>query len=137
MGSPTEDEINVHNSLDEISASEHFLNKTLEQAEVLFRENSAYYQEDLMWMGPQAFHFYLQAVINYLQSDYSLGDDHIIDCLYEILVFRLQQEGFLLALARVKEMIDYVIKNYGKFDVHDDLLEKYRQIQSQLKDTTY
>lgn len=140
MRLPTEAEINVHNSLDEKVASEHFLNKTVQQAEALFRENSAHYQEDLMWMGPRAFHFYLQAAINYLQSEHSTGDDHFIDCLHEIVVFRVEQEGFVLALERVNEMIDYVINNYEKFDVHTDtygdLLRKYGQLQSQLKDIT-
>lgn len=138
MGLPTEDEINVQNSLDEISASEHFLNKTLQQAEALFRENSAYYQEDLMWMGPRAFSFYLQSATNYLQSDYSAGDDHIISCLYEIVVFRSQEEGFLMALDPVNAMIGYVIDNYEKFgvdeDIYGDLIDKYRRLQSQLKD---
>ncbi|MEP0916981.1 hypothetical protein NC981_09125 [Leptolyngbya sp. DQ-M1] len=138
MRLPSEDEINIHNSLDEISASKHFLNKTLQEAEALFQENSAYYQEDLMWMGSQAFQFYLQAVINYLKSEHSLGDDHLIDCLYEIVVFRSQQDGFLVTRDRVKEMINYVIENYAKFDVDEDvygdLLGKYRQLQSQLKE---
>ena len=140
MKLPTKEEINVHNSLDEISASEHFLNKTLEQAEELFRENSSYYQEDLMWMGPKAFHFYLQAAINYLHSEHSEGDDHMIACLYDIIVFRSQQEGFFLAIDRINEMIDYVIDNYDKFDVekdiYGDLIGKYKQLKSQLKDIT-
>jgi hypothetical protein len=140
MRLPTEDEINVHNSLDEISASQHFLNKTLEQAEDLFRENSAYYQEDLMWMGPRAFAFYLQAAINYLRSEHSAGDAHMIDCLHEIVVFRSDEEGFLLAIDRINEMIDYVIDNYDKFDadkdIYGDLIGKYTELQSQLKDIT-
>ena len=37
MRLPTKDEINVHESLDEISACEHFLNKTLEEAEAADR----------------------------------------------------------------------------------------------------
>jgi hypothetical protein len=140
MRLPTEKEINVYNSLDEITASEHFLNKTLEQAEALFRENSAYYQEDLMWMGPRAFQFYLQAAINYLKSDHSAGDAYMIDCLYEIVVFRSEEEQFLLALDVVRGMIEYVINNYEKFSVNQgiygDLLEKYRQLQIQLKDVS-
>jgi hypothetical protein len=138
MKLPTKEEINVYNSLDEITACEHFFNKTLDQAEALFREDSSYYQEDLMWMGPRAFRFYLQAVINYLQSDDSTGDDHLIDCLYEIVVFRSTEEGFLSAVDRINEMVDYVINNYGKFDVnrdiYGDLKEKYRQLQNRLKD---
>ena len=93
-----------------------------------------------MWMGPRAFHFYLQAAINYLRSEHSAGDDHMISCLYEIVVFRSQQEEFLLAIDRINEMIDYVIDNYDKFDVdkdiYGDLIGKYKQLQSKLKDIT-
>jgi len=138
MRLPTKEEINVFNSLDEISACEHFCNKTLEQAEALFRENSAYYQEDLMWMGPRAFHFYLQAVLLYLQSDDSVGDDQLVDCLYNIIVFRANEKEFLLAIDCINRMIDYIINNYDKFDVNNDiygnLIEKYRQLQSELKE---
>ena len=138
MRLPTEDEINVYNSLDEIAASRHFLSKTLDQAEVLFRENSSYYQEDLMWMGPRAFPFYLQAAIYYLKSEFSVGDDHMISCLHEIILYRSQQEGFDLALDYVKDMIDYIIENYQKFDIdshiYGDLLGKYTVLKCQLFD---
>src|SRR5690242_15018933 len=129
MALPSESEINVHNSLDEIAAKEHFLNKTLYQAEQLFRENSSLYQEDLMWMGPRAFAFYLRAATMYLMSTDSKSDDHFISCLSEIISFRSQQPGFELALDSVKELIEYVIENYQKFsvqtEVYGDLLSKY------------
>lgn len=138
MNLPTKEEINVYNSLDEISACEHFLNKTLQQAEAMFRENSSYYQEDLMWMGIRAFNFYLQAVINYLKSDESAGDDYLIDCLYEIVMFRLKEKQFCLVIDRVNEMIDYIIGNYDKFkvdkNIYRDLIGKYRQLKSQLNE---
>ena len=57
---PTANDINVHGSLDEEVACDHFLGKTLDEAEALFRANSLYYQEDLMWMGPRAFVFSCQ-----------------------------------------------------------------------------
>jgi hypothetical protein len=136
MRLPTEDEINVHNSLDEITASRHFLNKTLDQAEELFRENSAYYQEDLMWMGPRAFSFYLQAAINYLKSEFAVGDDHLVSCLYDTILFRSDQEGFEVALDNVKDMIGYIMENFQKFNVdthiYGDLLSKYTALNSQL-----
>src|SRR6185437_15714897 len=56
---PTAEEINVFDSLDELDAVEHFLGKDLEQAQSLFRENFLRYQEDLMFMGPKAFQFYV------------------------------------------------------------------------------
>lgn len=66
MGLPTREEINVYDSLDERVAVEHFLGRSLEEAEALFRENRLRYFEDLMWMGPIAFRFYVIAAIRYL-----------------------------------------------------------------------
>lgn len=138
MELPTKDEINVYNSLDEITACKHFLNKTLEEVEVLFRESSLAYGQDLVWMGPRAFDFYLQAVINYLQSDYSAADNDIVNCLCSVIEYKLEEEGFSLVRDKVNTIIDYVIANYDKFEVdtniYGDLLEKYRQLHNQLKD---
>lgn len=137
MSLPTAADINVYNSLDETSACEHFLNKSLDQAEALFREDSAYYQEDLMWMGPKAFRYYLPAATNYLRSDDAIGDDHFIDSLYEIVMFRLDLEGFSDAIDPVEEMIEYILDNYEKFNVatetYGDLREKYKQLRARVK----
>lgn len=134
---PTKDELNIYNSLDEITACKHFYNKTLTEAEVLFRENSLNYCQDLMWMGSSAFKFYLQAAINYLQSQYSVGDNDIINCLFSVVEYRRKEKEFLLAIDHVNTMIAYVIDNYDKFEVdiniYGDLLARYRQLQGQLK----
>jgi hypothetical protein len=71
---PTRKDINVYNSLDEQSAEKAFLGKELKEAEVMFREGFLSYQEDLMWMGPRAFCFYVQAAIAYLLSPASARD---------------------------------------------------------------
>lgn len=132
MNIPTEKEINIFNSLDEINACKHFLGKDLQQAEALFRKNSAYYQEDLMWMGPVAFSFYLQAAINYLKSEASAEDSHLIACLYNIVSFRKKDKDFFLAIDRVRQMIAYIIEDYDKFQVDEaiygDLLSRYKEL---------
>ncbi len=136
MKLPTKTEINLHNSLDEQNACSHFYNKTLEQAEVMFRKNSLYYQEDLMWMGVRAFSFYLQAVNSFLQSTYSTGEDHFIDALHGTIKFRMKEKEFYLAIDDVKILIAYVIDNYEKFEVeqgiYGDLLEAYNVLQRQI-----
>jgi hypothetical protein len=132
---PTREEINVYDSLDERIACEHFLGKTLDEAETLFRENSGYYQEDLMWMGPRAFAFYLDAALSYLRSDAGAGDDHFVDCLQVILRFRRDEEGFALALDGARRLVDYVVDSYVKFDPSgecDDLRNSFRELQEQL-----
>jgi hypothetical protein len=59
MSLPTAREINpIPEDLDGRCAERHFLGKTLDEAEALFRENSLCYQEDLMFMGVSAFRFY-------------------------------------------------------------------------------
>lgn len=140
MRLPTESEINVHNSPDEIAACRNFLGKTLAEAEAMFREGGARYQEDLMWMGPAAFNFYLQAVISYLESDSSRGDDHFIDCLDRILTFRSDEPDFSSASANVTRLVEYVFSNYEKFNVdpgiYGDLKEKYRQRRVSLLDSS-
>jgi hypothetical protein len=137
MKLPTKDDINVCNSLDEITASKHFFNKTLEEAELLFRESSLAYGQDLMWMGFRAFVFYFQAAINYLQSDYSAGDSDIINCLYSLIEYRWEEEEFLLAHDKIEAMVSYVIANYEKFEVdtniYGNLLEKYQQLHNKLQ----
>ena len=136
MGVPTEAEINVFGSLDEIVARDHFLDKSVEEAEALFRDNSAYYQEDLMWMGPRAFAFYVQSAINYLKSDDSAEDDHFASCIFDVIEFRRQEEEFSLARDRVTELATYMIDHFDKFAVdnhiYGDLLQKYTSLRDRL-----
>lgn len=134
---PTKTDINVHDSLDEIAAKDHFLGKTVDEAELLFRENSAYYQDDLMWMGPRAYEYYLQSVVNYLKSPQAAGDTHIISCMYSVIRFRAEESGFELGRESVGELVDYVIGSYEKFDVnpdvYGDLLSQYEELKSELE----
>ena len=133
MTIPAREDINIHNSPDEILAVEHFLGKNLSEAEKLFSQNPLYYQEDLMWMGVVAFRFYIQAAISYIQSEAADNDYDTINCLAGILEFRLKHEyqelrpiaGKLMTLCR------YILKNLDKFDTEicDDLQARYILLQ--------
>jgi hypothetical protein len=89
---PNAAEINLFDSLDERTAVEHFLGKELKQAEALFRENFLVYQEDLMWMGPIAFRFYVPAAIDYLLSEQSDNDTDAVSSFCGVIEFRLDHE---------------------------------------------
>src|SRR4051812_35031904 len=119
MTLPTRQDINVHDSLDERSACEHFLGKSLHDAEALFRENSLYYQEDLMFMGPVAFRFYVQAAISYIQSDAASGDSAIVSCFAAILEYRLEYEAEeLRSIAEhLAAVCSYIVEHYDRFDL--------------------
>lgn len=138
MNIPTKEEINIFNSPDEASACEHFLGKNLEEAEKMFYENSLYYLEDLMWMGPVAFRFYLEALINYLKSDDSGGDADVINGIYGLLQFRMNEPAFNLSVERARLMTDYILDSYGKFEVNEaiygNLLEKFKEIHKRLNE---
>jgi len=139
MKPPTREEIDVYHSLDGMTAWKHFRNKTLDQAEALFRENGLRYCQDLMWMGPKAFNFYLQAAYRYVQSGYSEGDSDMINCLSSVIEYRLNEKESSIAAERVLQLIEYVIDNYGKFEadvaIYGDLLAKYRQLREKVKAT--
>jgi hypothetical protein len=133
---PTKDDFNAYGSPEETTACKHFYNKTLPEAEALFHENGLTYGQDFMWMGAKAFNYYLDAFINYLRSDDSAGDSDVINCLPSVIEYRWNDEEFPMALPRVRGMVDYVIKNYGKFEVdstiYGDLLATYKALQNKL-----
>src|SRR5215216_5731472 len=119
MTLPTASDINVHDSLDERHACEVFLGKSVEDAEKLFRENALFYQEDLMWMGPVAFRFYVESVIRYIQSNASSSDADAVSCFAMVLEFRLEQEPTeLVSVAdRLGSICGYIIERYERFDL--------------------
>ena len=134
MHLPTREEINVNGTLDERHACEIFYGKTLEQAEALFRENSLYYQEDLMWMGMAAFQFYVQAVIRYLRSQESTGDSDAVKCFAALLEFRLERERDELRSVsqELGYVCRYIVTHYDRFEVnpaiYGDLKPRYESL---------
>lgn len=115
---PTEREINLGNSLDEQYASEHFLGKNLREAEGLFADSFLYYEEDLMWMGPVAFRYYVRAAINYIKSDSSRGDPEVwsLDCPLAYLL-EIDPDSLLPIAGLLEDACDYLLNNQSKFEV--------------------
>ncbi len=119
MTLPTAKDINVHDSLDERHACKVFLGKSIPEAEELFRENALCYLEDLMWMGPVAFRFYVEAIIRYIQSDSASGDSDAVSCFASVLEFRLSNEpAELVSVAdRLESICGYIIEHYSSFNL--------------------
>lgn len=137
MKLPTRQDINIFNSLDEETAIKHYYNKTLKEIEDLYHEYSLTYCQDLMWMGPVAFNFYLQAVINYLQSDHATGDSDVVNCLASVIEYRQNEQEFLTSVNGVNKIISYIIDNYEKFNIdkiiYEDMLLKYKKLYNKLR----
>ena len=136
MNLPTREELNVDDSLDERCACQHFIGKTLEQAEALFCENFLYYQEDLSHMGPLAFRFYVPAAVKYIQSDAALGDSDAINCFIGMLELRWNHErkDLLPMVQQLSSACTFVLENYSRFDVNEeiygDLCVRYTMIRA-------
>ena len=136
MRLPTAKEINPFpDDLDGQSAEQHFLGKTLQDAEAMFKENSLYYQEDLMFMGPSAFRFYVQAAIAYIQSEAATGDSDMINCFAGILEQRLEFERVeLVPIAeQLASICAYIVEDYTRFDltpeIYGDVRPRFQALQ--------
>jgi hypothetical protein len=133
---PSAEEINVFDSLDERSAVEHFLGKDLEQAEALFRED--HYWEDLMWMGPIAFRFYVSAAINYLLSDEAENDAYAASAFCSLIGFRLDHKHADVVPVGpvIREGIIGVLKDFDRYGpdiaIFGDVAGRYRALLSTL-----
>jgi hypothetical protein len=135
---PTENEINVDDDLDGRTASEHFLGKTIGDAEAMFRDNSLYYQEDLMWMGPVAFRYYVQAAIRYIQSESSEHDCGFVSGLASTLEFRLKH--YADSLAPISDQLAstcaYVAEHWPRFQdeygIYGDVQSRFSALHSAL-----
>jgi hypothetical protein len=137
MALPTASDINVFDSLDERSACEHFLGKTIEQAEAMFRDNAIRYQEDLMWMGPAAFRYYLPAFIAYIKSSSACGDADAINCFHGLIQWWLKhyRSDFLSVRDVVEAACRYILEDYGKFrvtSVYGDLSKALKELLAEL-----
>ena len=86
MSTPKQDQIDVFGTLDERKACKHFLGKTVDEAVRLFEENALFYQEDLMFMGPVAFQYYVPAFVRYIDS--AVGDSDAVNCFVGLLEHR-------------------------------------------------
>lgn len=118
---PSLADINVHDSLDERWAVGNFLGKTLEQAGELFRESAITYQEDLMFMGPVAFRFYVPAYVNYLRSAASSGDPDAVNCFVSLVRHRWEYEPAELEPVRglLAEACRTVLAEWDRFGVDE------------------
>lgn len=135
MSLPTRQEICPFNDLDGRLACEHFLGKSVEEAEAMLREHSVYYQDDLMWMGGVAFRYYLPAVSRFIQSDAAENDVDFIAHFASTLEFRLAREPHELQpiAEQLVGVCDYVAEHWLRFgsgaDAYGNPLARYKALR--------
>ncbi len=72
-------------SLDEAHAVKMFLGKNHEQALELLRDNFLFYQEDLAFMGPRAFRYYLTSLVTYITEELQSDPSNFYDTCYSLM----------------------------------------------------
>jgi hypothetical protein len=122
---------------DERYAREHFLGKSLDEAEALFRQNALYYEEDLLWMGAPAFRYYVPAFIRYIRSEHSRCDPDAVNCFAGLLEQRAELADDVAAIAdQLADVCRYVLDHYDKFEadpsIYGDLRPRYELLLSRL-----
>jgi hypothetical protein len=131
---PDAKDINIYNTLDEQDAVENFLGKTVSDAEALFDENALSRMQDLYWMGPVAFCYYVAAAINYIKSACFAKDSDAINGLFGMLEFRLDDgpQAIGPVIPQLRAAVQYIIENWSKFDadpeIYGDLRSQYNEM---------
>ena len=132
---PSRDDIDVYHSLDELEAVANFVGKSQKEAETLFQESS--YLDDLLFMGPKAFVFYLTAAVNYVVSEASAGDDSILSEMLIAVSYRAES-GFDILNDDVIRSVDFVLENYARFEVDEtsygDLRAQFQDLNARLSE---
>ncbi len=137
---PTESDINVYDSLDERAAVDRFLGKSLGEVEDRCQAGFALdVTQDLYWIGPRAFIYYVRAVVNYLKSDSSQDDPDAVNGFAGMVEFRFDEleTDLKTACSVFVEAIDHVLQNYDKFAIdsglYGDLRPRYVALRDRIR----
>ena len=109
-------------NLDGLLAVQHFLGKDLKQAENMFAEDRGYgeYWEDLSFMGPIAFRYYVLSAARYLMSERAAGDFgaalSFASCIIDR--FQFEPDDILGISTKLRQVISHLISTLGKLECH-------------------
>ena len=123
--------------LDGWHAWETFGGRSLDEAYAIFQQNAFAYLEDLMWMPPKPFCFYLPVAGRYLESPTSSGDSDMVSCLASTLEFHFERgHDISAAFSCIGKIADYVLSHYSKFAIQEhiygDLRPRYAGLRSKI-----
>ncbi|MEM8496062.1 MAG: hypothetical protein AAF663_11830 [Planctomycetota bacterium] len=137
---PSANDIGSASCLDEASALRNFLGKSHDQAVALFQDNFLYYQEDLMWMRPAGFGFYIYAAVEYLVSADADDDSDAANTFVALIEWWLDEDPEAIAPVRglLRDACLEVISEFPRFnaepDIYGNLKNRYILALQQLKD---
>jgi hypothetical protein len=125
---PTKEEINpFENDLDGILACRNFFGKSLDDVEVMFNENWGLYREDLLYLGPVAFHYYLPAFLKFFRKNWNEKPSYV-DWFGVVLEQRLERDP--AALVPVARELVEVCRLIDEKWPGPEYCDHYREVQS-------
>jgi hypothetical protein len=139
---PTAEEINPDGDpYDGALAVKHFLGKSLSDAEALFCDHqyNLQYFENLWFMGPKAFCYYVPAAIACLKSPSEFG--HSVGYFGAIVSEHLknEREELRTAIPALREAVQYILEHWDEWDefdigdaVYSDPKEMFTQLLKEL-----
>lgn len=138
---PTPEEI-ADARLDGRYAIKHFHGKTLAEAEEVFAKGARdhiplTYTEDLLWMEPIGFRFYIRAAIRFALSERATGQSDLINGLAgTISLWHEQHPGELTCCARLlADFCQAVVQQFDQYDADPEIYVGLREEYQQLADT--
>jgi hypothetical protein len=137
---PTAAEI-ASDSLEGWYSIKHFHGKTLAEAEEIFAAGCRdyiplTYTDDLMWMEPVGFRFYIRAAVNVALSERANGESDFINGLASTISFWHEQHpGELVSCAPL--LADFcctVVQQFDRYDADPEIYTGLREQYQQLAD---
>lgn len=139
MERPTKAQINPFNCLDGQVAERNWHGLTVEEGAALIARNPIYYQEDFLWMGPEAFRYYAKSILLFLQSEAGQDDGLFVHCILGTMELRLNEIA-TMDRAAFLEIVDFMEANWSQYyspdeeqmNVEDS--QKLKHVREQLMD---
>ncbi len=130
----------IPEDLDGQQVVKHLLGKDVPGAVRLLEENSLYYQEDYSWMGPEAFCYYADALVSYLESPAANNDVGFAYGMLHTFRHRLDTDGNAVrpAYLQIKKFCEIVRRDCERLGFDDDYQKRAanrtREIEERLHD---
>lgn len=123
-------------NLDAEWAFKQFAGKSLQDAEIMFRENALYYQEDLISMPAVAFNCYAPVFAKYILSEHAESDSDGASSFLNMVIELLGANISLASPTTVKVLLDtaeIVSSKQKYYDADIDIYGEFPELYSEIK----
>lgn len=136
MSIPSKEEWGViqKGSLDEEHAYKQFFGLSVAQAQEKFKAHALFYQEDLYYMPPAVFSYYVRAYINYIKSEDAVEDSDGASALIQLVNWTLEEDTVIASetIKRLVETAAFVSNKQAYYaadvDIYGCFKEAYKKI---------